>query len=472
MLVAQKHTVVKTNTIFAFCCVVLACSYNEGFFWDNVLFASKMGNQLFQQGIFNWFLPDIIDPGHPPLLAGILAFGWHIFGRSLLVSHILMMPFVFGLIWQLHSIALLMLKHNRYAIAATVLALADPTLSAQMVQVGPEVLLLFFFLVTIHGTLINKAWLQSTGLFFLAVVSLRGMMLCGGVLLFDVCFHIFIKKQKNSKAFLVEKLIIYAAGALPALLFLCWHYSVKGWIIQTQANSPWATYAHIVNLKEFLRNIVIIIQRYADFGRCFILAFICIFLMLKRKQIWKDDIIRTLVSLSFLSTFFIVCYSLFSTNAMGHRYFLPAYITITLLACRLLFMHAQQSKKLVFIALLVGLISGNFWVYPETVAQGWDASLAHMPYFPLRSQAISYFDKKHINIDSVATFFPNINTLDDVMLNGDKRSFSMFNGNNLYVLYANVYNLSDDDYAALKTNYLPVKTYSSLTVKVVILQHK
>ena len=50
-------------------------------FWDNVLFASKMGNQLYYNDLFNWTMPDSFDPGHPPFLGFLLAITWKIFYR-------------------------------------------------------------------------------------------------------------------------------------------------------------------------------------------------------------------------------------------------------------------------------------------------------------------------------------------------------------------------------------------------------
>ena len=49
--------------------------------------------------------------------------------------------------------------------------------------------------------------------------------------------------------------------------------------------------------------------------------------------------------------------------------------------------------------LLAGLISGNLWIYPRNIAQGWDATLAHVPYYNLRIEAINYLDKNNIEID-------------------------------------------------------------------------
>ena len=62
-------------------------SYDFGMFWDNVLFASKMGNEIYNNGFFDWTMPNEFDPGHPPFLGALLAIFWKIFGHSLWISH-------------------------------------------------------------------------------------------------------------------------------------------------------------------------------------------------------------------------------------------------------------------------------------------------------------------------------------------------------------------------------------------------
>ena len=62
--------------------------------------------------------------------------------------------------------------------------------------------------------------------------------------------------------------------------------------------------------------------------------------------------------------------------------------------------------------LCMGLLTGNLWVYPKIISQGWNATLGHLPYHSLRLDAIDYLNEKSINIEEVASFFPNYNILD------------------------------------------------------------
>jgi len=105
------------------------------------------------------------------------------------------------------------------------------------------------------------------------------------------------------------------------------------------------------------------------------------------------------------------------------------------------------------------LISCNFWVYPDKIDKGWDSTLAHLPYFSIRKQALDYLDKQGINYESVQSFFPNTAVIDDIDLNHDLRSFPDFNDSCDYVFYSNVFNVKDEDYHLIKNNYNTIKHF-------------
>lgn len=122
--------------------------------------------------------------------------------------------------------------------------------------------------------------------------------------------------------------------------------------------------------------------------------------------------------------------------------------------------------------LVLFLLTGNFWIYPDKVSQGWDASLAHLHYFELRHEAISYLKENEIGIEETASFFPNNTYIDAVDLNGDKRKFPDFTGKEQYVLYSNVFNIKDSEYNILKNQYWLIKSFSNLGVRIEILVKK
>ena len=90
------------------------------------------------------------------------------------------------------------------------------------------------------------------------------------------------------------------------------------------------------------------------------------------------------------------------------------------------------------------LLSGYFWIYPDSIAQGWDATPAHWPYYELRSRMIAYLEKESIPVTSVGSFFPNLATFKDTDLSDDCSSFKVTDlGSDKYVLYSNVFNIPD-----------------------------
>ena len=109
---------------------------------------------------------------------------------------------------------------------------------------------------------------------------------------------------------------------------------------------------------------------------------------------------------------------------------------------------------------------GNFIIYPDNISQGWDASLAHLPYWNLRKNALIYMDNNQIPIPETASFFPNYTTIDNVDVNGDMRSFIHFTGTEKYVFYSNVYNLRYEEYFSLHNNYELLKSFRKHRIKI------
>lgn len=427
---------------------------HTGIFWDNTTFISAMGNALYENGIFAWgSIPVATDPGHPPFIATLMAASWKVFGRSLTVSHIVLLPFVFGILWQIWSLCAHYFSDRKSAVAAFVLMVSDATLLSQMTLVTTEVPLMFFFLLSLNGLLRRCAWQKTLGLAFLGIVSLRGMMLCGGLFLVDVFLN---RKSLEWKP--------YVVGAFPAALFIGWRLSVKGWII-SNPESTWGDatgYGSPVGfMNNFVWNVAVIGQRFADLGRIVPLLFIIATFLLRKG--WREKTYRDVLVMALGSTSVVWGMSLFIVNPIGHRYFTAGYVLLALLAVMML--REYTRRKAIYVLMLAALIAGNFIIYPDRMAQGWDASLAHLNYWHVRRDMIDYIDERKIDVSEVATFFPNNGEIDGVELNGDHRQWADFTGTERYVLYSNVFNLSDDDMEIIGRKYRMVKQFSRMGVR-------
>ncbi|WP_455095065.1 ArnT family glycosyltransferase [Prevotella koreensis] len=427
---------------------------HTGIFWDNTTFVSAMGNALYENGIFAWgSIPTATDPGHPPFIATLMAASWSIFGRSLMVSHLVLLPFVFGILWQVWDLCSYYFNRRSDTIAAFLFVIADATLLSQMTLVTTEVPLMFFFLLTLNGMLRDCMWKKSLGLAFLGIVSLRGMMLCGGLFLVDLFLHRGFIKWKS-----------YVIGSLPALIFIVWRLIFKGWII-SNPESTWGDatgYGSLIGFfKNFSWNIAVVVQRFIDFGRIVPLLFIVITLLLRRG--WKNIQYRNILVVAIGSTSVVWGISLFIVNPIGHRYFTVSYLLLALLAVMMLREYVR--RKAIYFFMLLALIAGNFIVYPDKMAQGWDSSLAQLNYWDVRRDMIDYIDDRKIDVKNVATFFPNNGEIDGVDLNNDHRQWADFTGKEQYVFYSNVFNLSDEEIELIKRDYRMMKQFSKMGVR-------
>ena len=165
---------------------------------------------------------------------------------------------------------------------------------------------------------------------------------------------------------------------------------------------------------------------------------------------------------------------LWASNLLAHRYFMPFNIIFSFLCATILFsddVNTKLKRSLTLIWLFV-LISGNFWIYPPKIAKGWDSTLAHLPYFNLRSQAITYLDHEHINFKEIQSFFPNTATLDKIDLNDDPRNFDNFDGKTKYVFYSNIYNIDDASYNKIINEYEVIKNFKNRGVYISIYKRK
>ena len=293
---------IKVLIIGIFTFIIAIIGFNTGIFWDNTTFVSAMGNVLYENGIFAWgSIPASSDPGHPPFIATLLSAAWNIFGKSLLISHIVIIPFVLGLLWQIWNTCDYFIDNNKEKILAFLLVSADATLLSQMTLVTTEIPLLFFFFLALNGLLRKKYWLKALGLMLLGIVSLRGMMLCGGLFIVDIILN------KRS-----IKWQPYVIGALPAIAFIIWRLAFKGWII-SNPESNWGEAFGYVSLSGFLKNfiwnIAVIGQRFLDFGRAVPLLLILFTIVLRRG--WKKESYKKLLIISLGSTSLIWIVSLF-----------------------------------------------------------------------------------------------------------------------------------------------------------------
>jgi len=440
--------------------LLFAASVHNGFFWDTIQLGSLHANYYYTTNFRDILLPDPIDSGHIPAFGMYLALIWKIFGRSIVISHLAMLPFVFGIIWQLQKLVKRFINKEYYGLAL-LLILIDPTLLSQIILISPDVALVFFFLAALNSILDNRKVPLVVAIAFLFLTSMRGMMVSLCLLIIDIFRN--IKFEGSLRAFLLKLLkrgLLYLPAFFIFLSFSYYHIRLKGWI-GFHDDSPWAEFFSRVGFTGFLRNIGILGWRLLDFGRIGIWIVFIILITKFRAKVLDSKDTRLLIIFFLIFSVLLPANMIWAKNLLGHRYLIPIYLLFSLLCANILFnnqMHHLLRKTLISLWIIM-LATGNLWVYPDKIAQGWDSTLAHLPYYKIRSQAIQYLNEQDVNFQNVQSFFPNTATIDAIDLNNDQRFFTDFNNCCEYVIYSNVFNINDDDYEKVKTDYILVKEF-------------
>jgi hypothetical protein len=435
---------------------------NNSFFWDTIQLGSKHAQYYYKNNFDHILLPNSIDSGHIPAFGMYLCLMWKMFGRNLIVSHLAMLPFVLGSIWQLYKLTRRFIP-DKYAGLALLMILSDPTLLSQFTLISPDVILVFFCVLGINSLLQNSKILLSVSIFFLFLTSMRGMMVSFCLLIIDILVNIsFSNTAKHNVGSVLKRSLIYLPAFFIFIAFSFYHYIDKGWI-GFHENSPWAELFEKVGFTGILFNICILGWRIIDFGRFGIWVVFFILLFKFKMEIFKLKGTRLLTIIFLVFLIFLAVNMIWAKNLLAHRYLLPIYLIFSLLCANILFTQllTEKFRRLLIVLWMLILISGNFWIYPDKIAKGWDSTLGHLPYYKIRRQALTYLDEQKIDFKNVQSFFPNTGKIDDIDLNNDTRFLTDFNNTGDFVLYSNVFNISDENFDLIKTQYTVIKQFRS-----------
>lgn len=454
------HHKFDSGVLLALCStmIVAVLGHHTGLFWDNILFVSRMSRPLLENGLLSWgTIPLDSDPGHPPFVATYLVAVWSIFGRSLAVSHWALYPFVFIFYYELWHVIKHYFTNRNSAFAAYLLVFADPTVFSQLMYIGPETCVLCFASMAMRGILSGDIVRKTIGLSLLGICSMRGMMLCAGLFLWDMICKVYIERQSARYLLTWRNMAPYVIGSLPAVSFVLWRLLCKGWLIDNPIH-PWGQAWDYNTLAEFLcnilRNIIVFGQRITDFGRmvpilvCFVLLVYC----KKTKCLSNQD--NNLIIFCLTSCSVVAVASLLIHNAMGHNYFTLLYIGIECLLVS--FLSHIRWQKIPYIVSLFALLLGNLIVYPDRFSQGWASSLASLPYWTLRDNVLSYMDANHIQPEQTLCYFPFGRCADDVDLNDDIREYASSWEKATYVIASNINNLDDGTLDRIQSCCTPI----------------
>jgi hypothetical protein len=455
---------------FAFFILFTLVTLKLPFFWDKDIFFSRLAHWL-PAHHYSPVLPDSMDPGYPPALAWLLACTWSIFGTSLPAMHLLMLPFTLGIIWQTHRLLHQYIPEKTIPLAMMIM-LADPTFLAQTVVFSTDLVMLFFMLLALNSILLNRKWLLALAITGLLFSHMRGVMVAATLGLFDLYRN---AQWKNRNSF-VNVFVAYIPGLVLFAGWLLFHYHTKGWN-GYHPGSPWAGCYVLVDGAGFARNCVIVLWRLLDLGHVFVwIILLMLIIPVLKKGHAMDKRMRDLIFLFILSLAMTLPTMLIYKMLNGPRYLITVYYSLSLLVTYLLFSTpaVMRQRKWLAILIVAGLLSGNFWVYPDKIAKGWDASLAHLPFSHLRHEMMKYIDQHHIPVNETGSRTPNTAIIDYIELNGDPRAFPWADlSKDNYVFYSNICNVfTDEEIDELKNDWLVEKEYRCLQVRVTLYRRK
>ncbi|RFN58323.1 hypothetical protein [Marixanthomonas ophiurae] len=434
------------------------------FFWDGISKASR-ATWIYNTNFSSLILPTEYSSGHPPLWITSLAIFWKLFGQVLWSSRLLLLLINLGVFYQI----LIVCKRNFVAtvpIFLFLLVCLDPTLVAQTTSLNNDMMLLFFTLLSFNALQKNRWLLYAFALTGLLLTNLRGIYCFVALILIHVIY--------NRKRLLVwnQKMIrSYCTATLCFVVFLIFQYTELGWVLITR-NENFSKHREAVTGFSIIKNIAAFVKNILDFGRVFLWIPMVLFLLKYYKNKKRSlDVNSQKIGIALLvfTVVFFLGFVPFS-NPMGPRYLMICYILAAILFINLLFTISIKKKirNSIMILVTAGLISGHFWIYPATISQAWDSSLAYIGYFEKEEKMLNYLEEKKIapsNVGTNLTFngraLARLSKKDSIHEN-----FSSLNlDTNQYVIFSNIENDTDDaTIITLRKNWEEIKTFERLGV--------
>ena len=428
-------------------------------FWD-MSYISQISNLIYDNH-FTSFIFSVTDNGATPIYSIYLASLWAVFGKSLLVSHLAILPFVIGMLYQLYKLAERFIEKKYFYILFLIL-LIEPTIATQTIIAGYDIVYCYLFLLGLNSIFDNKRFLIALSVIFMPLLNLRGFSLV--IALFIIDWYINYHKYKNIKK-LAFSTIAYLPSILLLIFWLLYHYKLTGWFAISGNREK---YHNINGLERMLRNIIYISWKIADFGR--VLLFLFIFLIFLKNKKTKDNKGKTLFYIIILTVIPYIIFFLPFSYPVSHRHFMVIYVISVLAFVYFVSILKKKSlRNVLFTLTIISLLSGNFILYPERFGNGWDSSLKVLPYFKMKKEFDDYLKRSGISPSLIGTKFPMDFDNYDCYLNNNHYVFASLDTitfNKIsYVTQSNISNtFTPDEINELNNNWILIKEIRSWPV--------
>ena len=430
------------------------------FFWDGLSKAYR-ANWIYTHNFSSLIVPTELNSGHPPLWITAMAVFWTALGKSIWAARCLLLLVNIGAFYQLF----LWCKrhfHPGISLLFFLFVAMDPTVVAQTTILNNDMLLLFFLLLGLNSLTQQKWGWYVIAITGLLMTNLRGIYCTLAMGVIHYCYVRFA-----GLAFDKRMLRAYGIGLIVFGGFLWAQYTELGWVLISK-NKNYATHREAAGLGRIAKNAAAYLKNILDFGRVFLwIPLLLLLLPYFRSKTKKLSLPskRTFIALMVFFSVFFLGFVPFS-NPMGPRYLMICFLLGSVLFVNLLWdrkLPAKWRRALVG-TIVLALISGHFWIYPATIAQGWDSSLAYLNYFSEEKKMLAYLEANDISKDQVGTNLPLKSYIMATQVEHIKFDPPFEEANfstNPYFIYSNVENRTkDEDIRRLRTEWEEVVTYT------------
>lgn len=454
-----------TNTkillpFFIFFILLTFFSLNIPFFWDSTFF-STASVHFYNNGMNGFIAPLKYDTGGFPLFSSYLTLIWKCFGKSLTVSHLAILPFLLGVIYEFFKLAKRYLN-EKTIVFALILLLVHPVFVTQSILMGYDILILYFFLLSLNALYNNKRILFSIAIVFLCLISIRGIMLVPVLFILDF----ILNKKLDTKFFR-----IYIPSIVILLLWVIYHEQQTGWYLFSPIRED--NHEQFSGGGMMLRQFIYVIWKNIDLGGIvlwLIFLFSGFYFFKKTKSAQHKELLRSvLISFIVLTIFMILI-----KNPIGHKYFLVVFVLLILAVCYFIQqIEKQKVRTVLFTLIAICLAAGNFILYPQRYGNAWDSSLKIIPYFKIEKKMNEYIQKNNIPQNSVGTQFPLTMDLNVSHLSDSTIHYSDIEDANInyypYFLYSNIINTNRiEELESIKKNWVVQKEIKSGMIELVL----
>lgn len=443
MLKTEKHFLLAGTVFYV---LVFAFSCQQPFFWDTLL-TSTIADWFYENGFQNFIVPLKWDAGHPVFFQALLTICWKIFGKSLVVSHAMMLPFLLLMMAGFVKLIFHLPMNTIGRRIGFLLFLAHPYLLTQSFLVSYDVLQVAGILWAVNGILLRRYFVLSASLLLLSALSLRAEIMAITLMMIALYFEI-IKKDRKTLSII---LAYFPAIALIAFWHI-YHFIQSGWMIFSPSES-WEGQRDIAGWKQMLTQSIGLARGFADEGMLLLsIAFALSFFYWWKKRSefqFLSSIYLIIVILVAIHALMIIPFS----NPAGHRYFMGIHVLMIVPVAAIL--STFRWANFGFVILLLGFISGHWWIYPSGISNGWDVTLQHLHYHHARKALYNEISERKIPVEDIASGFPLFVSEHQAQLSGSTQRMqditTMDSISTPYIAWSNVCNdFSDEKIAKIK----------------------